>query len=390
VTDGFGPKQAGEPVVMIPMRSAMRTSLTTAVLLAAAWLMVLIPAGAQDTPSPTTASPTTASPTTDSDNNPFADSDIWNWQLSTYGGKQFWTDQTILAGWRIQLNVVTGHYRLLDPEDVRHEWGTQAACEAKLAEIAREKNLQPPRGKVVITMHGLLRSRSQLDGLAKFLREEGGYEVINFGYASSRSEVGEHAEALARVVDHCGEAKEINFVAHSLGNIVLRHYLGDCETGAHGQKLNPKIKRIVMLGPPNNGAEMAKRFAENNLFKMVWGKSGQQLADRWGALQPKLCTPPCEFGIIAGASGTDIGWNPLVTGDDDMVVGVNETKLGGATDFLTLKVIHGEMMDNAAVRKATLNYLQQGYFISAAQRHPLPADPPREEVAGERMIVHER
>ena len=363
----------------------MRIRLMTAALLAAVWFTLLSEARAQETPAPMIVSPTI-----DPGNNPLVDSDIWNWQLSTYGGKQFWTDQTILAGWRIQLNAVTGHYRLLDPDDLRHTWGTKAACEAKLAEIAREKNLQPPRGKVVITLHGLLRSRTQLDGLAAFLRDEGGYEVINFGYASSRSEVGEHAEALARVVDQCSGAEEINFVAHSLGNIVLRHYLGDCESGAHGQKLSPKIKRVVMLGPPNNGAEMAKRFAENNLFKMVWGKSGQQLADRWGDLQPKLCSPPCEFGIIAGASGTDIGWNPLVTGDDDMVVSVNETKLGGAADFLTLKVIHGEMMDNPDVRKATIHFLKDGYFISADQRHPLPADPLSEKVAGERASANER
>lgn len=360
----------------------MKLSLRTFAMIGLAFFAFSLHVSAQQVP-PYVESSVADTTTTDGQNNPIVDSGIWNLQLSTYGGKQFWTDQTILAGWRIQWNVVTGHYRLIDPEDLRHTWGTLEVCEAKLAEIAREKGLKPPTGKVVITMHGLLRSRTQLDGLAEYLRTEGGYEVINFGYASSRSEVGEHAAALARIVDQCQGAEEINFVAHSLGNIVLRHYLGDCETGAHGQKLSPKIKRIVMLGPPNNGAEMAKRFAENNFFKMVWGKSGQQLADRWGMLEPKLCTPPCEFGIIAGAAGTDIGWNPLVTGDDDMVVGVNETKLGGARDFLTLKVRHGEMMDDPDVRKATLNFLGAGYFVSVEARHPLPIPPRPMEVSAE-------
>ena len=106
---------------------------------------------------------------------------------------------------------------------------------------------------------------------------------------SSRAEVGEHAAALAKVVAECEQAEEIDFVAHSLGNIVLRHYLADCTAG--GRPLDPRIKRIVMLGPPNNGAELAMRFHKQPLFQFVWGKSGKQLADQWSKLQPHLATP---------------------------------------------------------------------------------------------------
>lgn len=295
-----------------------------------------------------------------------------NLPFSTGGGKQFWTDVDYCQGWRIQQNAVTGHCRLLDPTDVRQAWGTLGQCQVKLGEVVREQSLTLPRGKVVIVLHGLLRSRHQLAGLCKYLEEEGGYTVVNFGYASSRNEVGQHAEALARVVKRCSEADEINFVAHSLGNIVVRHYLADCTAG--GEKLDPRIKRFVMLGPPNNGAEMAHRFRHNALFQLVWGKSGQQLADQWEDLQPHLATPTCEFGIIAGARGTSIGLNPLVTGDDDMVVSVAETKLAGASDFLTLPVLHGVMMDDVQVRKCLLHYLQEGYFVSEAKRQPLPKE----------------
>lgn len=303
----------------------------------------------------------------------------WNLQLSTYGGKQFWTDQQILAGWRLQQNAVTGHCRLLDPQDVRQAWGTLEHCEATLEEVRRAKNLQPPRGKVVICLHGLLRSRHQLQPMCDWLAKEGGYDVVNFNYASSRAEVGEHAAALARVIGHYDEATEIHFVAHSLGNIVLRHYLGDCATGAHGLKPDRRVKRIVMLGPPNNGAEFAKRFAENKLFQVVWGKSGQQLADNWVKLEPQLATPRCEFGIVAGGLGTKVGLNPLVTGDDDGVVSVAETKLPGACDFVITPVLHGDLMDDPRVRKCILSFLREGYFVSADQRCPLPAVTARRE-----------
>ena len=301
----------------------------------------------------------------------------WNLQIATFGGQQFWTDLTICQNYRIQKNVMTGHCRLLDPRDVRQAWGTLGQCEAKLADIKREKGLQSPRGKVVIAMHGLLRSRDQLEGLCRYLEKEGGYTAINFGYASSRAEVGEHAAALAKVVQQCDQAEEISFVAHSLGNIVLRHYLADCTAG--GRPLDPRFKRIVMLGPPNNGAELALRFRNNPLFQLVWGRSGKQLADQWESLQPHLATPQCEFGIVAGARGNAVGLNPLVTGDDDMVVSVAETKLPGACDFMTVPVLHGDLMDDAAVRKCTLTFLRDGYFQTAEKRQPIPTTTARRE-----------
>ena len=35
----------------------------------------------------------------------------------TLGGRQFWGDVHYFRGWRIQQNVFTKHYRLLDPGD---------------------------------------------------------------------------------------------------------------------------------------------------------------------------------------------------------------------------------------------------------------------------------
>lgn len=37
----------------------------------------------------------------------------------TMGGRVWWRDAAVKNGWRIQQNVISGHYRLLDPEDRR-------------------------------------------------------------------------------------------------------------------------------------------------------------------------------------------------------------------------------------------------------------------------------
>ena len=68
-----------------------------------------------------------------------------NIAMPTLGGKVFWGDNFIYAGWRIQENVVTGHHRLLDPGDVRQAWGTYAQCLAVLSEIRSEQNIAPRR-----------------------------------------------------------------------------------------------------------------------------------------------------------------------------------------------------------------------------------------------------
>ena len=49
----------------------------------------------------------------------------------TLGGMQFWADEVVFHDWRIQRNVITQHYRLLDGDDVRIKSGTHASCQAR-------------------------------------------------------------------------------------------------------------------------------------------------------------------------------------------------------------------------------------------------------------------
>src|SRR5690349_18171564 len=79
-----------------------------------------------------------------------------NLPLPTLGGEQFWSDELVYQGWRIQQNVLTQHYRLLDPLDIRRAWGTDAQCRAAFEEWKRRDNIQPPAGQAVITLHGLI------------------------------------------------------------------------------------------------------------------------------------------------------------------------------------------------------------------------------------------
>ncbi len=299
-----------------------------------------------------------------------------NLPFRTLGGTQFWSDVLVDHNWRIQRNVYFDHYRLLDNDDYRHAWGTYEACLRHFSEIKSEKDIPPMQGRVVVVLHGLARTREGMSAICQYLYEHGEYQIVNVGYASTREPIGKHAKSLARVIDHLGDqVTEIHFVAHSLGNLVIRHYMGDAT--ANGKALDPRIRRMVMLTPPNNGAKMAEALHDHQLFRAIVGASGSQLGPEWEKVSRRLAVPPCEFAIIAASAGRNL----LLEGQDDWVVSIEETKLTGARDFVVIPERHSGVLENKAVHRYILRFLDDGYFISEPARHPLVAE--RETVGEE-------
>ena len=201
--------------------------------------------------------------------------------MPTLGGKQFWADELLFHQWRIQRNAVTGQCRLIDPDNLRHASGTLDECRNKLDEIKRLRQLPPMDGRAVIVLHGLNRSRRSMDKLCTHLREKGGYTVFNVTYPSTRRSIDDHAQSLGRIVENLDGIDEINLVGHSLGNIVIRRWLFDQIDPATGRFRDARLKRLVMLGPPNHGSSIAAAFGENRAFGAVEGASGRELGVDW-------------------------------------------------------------------------------------------------------------
>jgi len=284
----------------------------------------------------------------------------------TFGGNQFWADEHFFHQWRIQRNVFDDHCRLLDEKNVRYASGTFAKCLAQLEQIKRQRRLQPMRGEAVIVLHGLFRTRSSMDKLCTYLRQQGGYTVLNVGYPSTRRDVAAHARTLAKIVDGLEGIERVSFVAHSMGNIVIRHYLGDLKAAAasgtaRGEK-SPRLHRFVMLAPPNQGSLTALALAENSVLKVVTGDAVRQLGLDWDKLQNRLAVPDFEFGIIAGGKGDGAGYNPLLPGDDDGTVSLTSTRLAGSRDSAVVPVLHSFIMNDARVHQYALRFLKTGRF----------------------------
>ncbi|QDU54713.1 esterase/lipase family protein [Aeoliella mucimassa] len=294
-----------------------------------------------------------------------------NVQTTTNGGQQFWGDVRYHAGYRIQEHALTGHFRLLDPQYERVTWGTLEACESQLSEIRQQNAQLSNESTAVIYLHGLFRSRWSMSRMANHINQQTGWQSIVLGYASTRGSVGDHANKLAQVIEHLDGVKNIHFVAHSLGNLVIRYWLGDKQFQQQLAQQGAQVGRMVMVGPPNHRPSLAQVLTPLDTQQIIGGESASQLAEDWKELAPKLATPSCDFGILAGGKGDESGHNPLIPGDDDMIVGVKETMLPGASDFRVLDVIHATMMYEPNIMGMATEFLQHGYFESAEARHPL-------------------
>jgi len=285
--------------------------------------------------------------------------------MQTMGGRLFWGDVYFFHEWKIQQNVFTGHYRLLDGKDVRKASGSYGECLDVLLKIRKEEKLEPMSGKAVILVHGIIRSSRSFDKMRKRLKKEG-YQVFGFNYPSTRVPITDAGKYLERVLTTLEGIEEIDFVVHSMGGLVVRSYLMDCEDP------DPRINRMVMLGVPNQGAGIANKIQKWPLYKLLYGPAGQQLVTDSEGLISKLPIPEFEFGIIAGARGNDQGFNPLIPGDDDGTVELAHTKLPGAADFMTVSALHSFLMSHAEVIEATIHFLETGKFRADHPAQPLP------------------
>lgn len=263
-----------------------------------------------------------------------------NMDMPTMGGRQFWSDVAWSDGWRVQQHVWTGHCRLLDPEDVRREWGSESLCRANLP--------QGRADRLVILLHGLGRTRFSMEPLRLKL-EAGGHRVASLSYPSTRASIDEHAERIERVLNRLEGVDQVSFVTHSLGGRVALRLLE--RRGAWMDRM--EIEHLVQLAPPNGGSSLARQLAGVPLVSTLMGPSFLEVR------YPAKERPPSEIavGVIAGELGSPRGWNPLLAAGNDGVVTLAETRPDFAHEYLQLDAAHTFLMGSNKALAAVSAFL---------------------------------
>ncbi|MEJ7593163.1 MAG: alpha/beta fold hydrolase, partial [Planctomycetaceae bacterium] len=279
----------------------------------------------------------------------------------TLGGMQFWGDICYFQGFRIQQHVFTGHFRLLDKSNRRFQSGTIEDCRKTLDRIRAANNFKPDTGHAVIYLHGIGRTSRSMRPILNAMPTDG-FVHVPFEYPSTRVPIEHAAGYLHSLIESLTDVSRISFVVHSMGGLIVRRYLKD-----HS---DPRIHRMVMLGTPNSGAELADMLRRNVIFRTVYGPASQELVTDPKGTIGTLPTPTFEFGVIAGGKGDDRGFNPLLPGDDDGTVTLSSARLAGASDFLRIPKIHSLLMSDDTAIAATICFLEHGRF--SMEHDPAP------------------
>ncbi len=212
----------------------------------------------------------------------------------------------------------------------------------------------------VVLLHGLGRHATSMSRMAKKL-ERAGFEVCNVDYASFASSIEEIARTeVLPAIDKCWAERpaRIHFVTHSLGGILVRQLVADGTLTGVG--------RVVMLGPPNQGSELADRLGAWKIPPMLHPPAAAQLTTADGALPRRLGAAPFELGVIAGDRSVNPFLSLLIPGPDDGKVSVAASKVDGMTDFVLIHTSHTFMMNRDAVIAQTVCFLRNGAFADDA------------------------
>jgi len=277
--------------------------------------------------------------------------------LQSSADSLLWSDEAIHHDWRLQHQPGTNNYRVLDPEENIFFSGGAAECQKTFNTLRKTKKTSQDYESTVVVLHGLGRGRQSMKPLVDHLRNSLRASIISFGYASTKAHISEHGQALASVVAGLGGSTHISFVGHSLGNLVIRSWFAQ----ARDESLK-KLFRVVMLGPPNQGSDLAKKASKIWILQTLSQGAVKDLLIDWDNVATSLPAPPCSFAIVAGGKNDKHGFSSLLDGDDDNVVRVAETQLEGSTATMIVPVRHNDMMQSPTVQDAVTAFLLTGRF----------------------------
>lgn len=209
----------------------------------------------------------------------------------------------------------------------------------------------------VILLHGFAGHSLLNRPLARMLKRAG-YRTIELGYDSWGKSLEEISDRLRPRVAEIDETCEgpLHFVGHSMGGLVARALIAR-ERPAH-------LGRVVMLGTPNSGSEIADFVDSQMLLRPILGRAGPALVTtRPAAVDALLGTVDYPLGIIAGSRAVmPITVQPFLPFPNDGKVSVASTRLEQATDHIILPLSHAMLIYHASVHRQIRHFLAHGRF----------------------------
>jgi pimeloyl-ACP methyl ester carboxylesterase len=219
------------------------------------------------------------------------------------------------------------------------------------------------RGETVVILHGIAHSRWNMLGVERFLRRRG-YDTLNLSYPSRKNDIAALGGFLRERLEAGGvwrRAKRVHFVAHSMGGLVTRSYLEQDRS----QIPRGTLGRVVLLGSPSGGSEVADLLHRLAPYKWFYGTAGQELTTVRNADAP---APYYELGVIAGTTGwPNIAADLLFRDRHDGRVSVARTRVAGMKDHITISATHSLIAWQAKTHRQIAAFIETGMFAREAR-----------------------
>jgi hypothetical protein len=283
-----------------------------------------------------------------------------NWWTS--GGPVWW--ETYKAnGWRLQINIISGWWRILDRNNMRVARGT---TEEQLRNLLEDRPTSAfsnyfdqgyrfskvpaddTTGKTVILIHGWGVRAYSLQKLAEALAGQG-FNAFNYDYHSAERSIASHGAIFLRhyrkLVQQLPQDEKIYILTHSMGGLILRGALGSMTSDeCH------RISSIVMLGPPNKGSLLA--YLGEIPVVREWNVSLRDMIPEATSYVMNIPEP---------------AWLPptgIIAGKNDGKVAVEDTHLPEPLPFehIVVNCSHPELRNPVNVLEHILKFFRAGTF----------------------------
>jgi pimeloyl-ACP methyl ester carboxylesterase len=209
--------------------------------------------------------------------------------------------------------------------------------------------------ETVVVLHGIFQPAFSMRRLCQHLEKEG-FDVLNLDYPSTSHKIEDLADIIRQPIsDHAEKSSgKFHLVGFSMGGLVIRALLN---------KFIPQnLGRVVMIGTPNKGSEIADFLASYHAFNLIYGPAGKQLVTNQAGFSEIFKNDGMELGVIAG----DTTYNPIVRRimgkPSDGRVTVESTKLDCAQDHVVVHTNHTFLPHNTDVWRHTTDFLRNGRF----------------------------
>ena len=227
-----------------------------------------------------------------------------------------------------------------------------SGCKPFPSQIPPKENFK----EYVVLLHGLARSSKSMVPLQKALSKKG-YGTCNIDYPSTDYSIEHLSENyLSDTLKSCipDDVDRVHFVTHSMGGIILRHYLKNNQF--------KRLGNVVMLSPPNAGTEVVDKLGNIFIFKALNGPASVQLGTGSDSVPIGLGPVDFKLGILTGSKTINPILSAMIPGEDDGKVSVQSAQIQGMSDFMVVPHSHPFIMRSKETITQTIYFLEHRKF----------------------------